>query len=116
MRMLSEMGFKLYATESTADYLNECGVVCSKVYKISTTKKPNVSDLLEKGEVDLIINIPTHSYQRESTDGFTIRRKAVDTNTPLITNRQLAENFIMALNETKGTGLKAKAWSEYRPQ
>ena len=114
MQLLAEMGFKLFATENTADYLNECGVVCSKVYKISTARSPNVSELLENGTLDLIINVPTHSYQRESTDGFIIRRKAIDMNIPLITNRQLAEAFITALAETKGKGLKTKAWSEYR--
>ncbi len=114
MELLSKMGFTLYATDHTADYLNECGVACTKVHKISSKKTPNITDLLEKGELDLIINVPTHSYQRENTDGFVIRRKAVDMNIPLITNRQLAEAFIQALFETHGTEFKTKSWSEYR--
>ncbi len=113
-KLLVEMGFKLFATEHTADFLEANGLPCEKVYKLSDERHPNVSDLLENGKLDLIINIPTHAYQREATDGFTIRRKAVDMNIPLITNRQLAEGFITALHEQKGNGLKAKGWSEYR--
>ena len=114
VQTLADMGFKIFATEQTADFLTERGVKCEKVYKISTAKHPNVSDLLAKGTLDLIINIPTHPFQRESTDGFTIRRKAIDMNIPLITNRQLADGFITALAEQKGNGLKAKSWNEYR--
>ena len=114
IQTLADMGFKIFATEQTADFLTERGVKCEKVYKISTAKHPNVSDLLAKGRLDLIINIPTHPFQRESTDGFTIRRKAIDMNIPLITNRQLADGFITALAEQKGNGLKAKSWAEYR--
>ena len=112
--LLFEMGFKLYATEHTADFLRENDITCDKVYKIKSEKKPNVSELLANGKLDLIINIPTHAYQADSTDGFIIRRKAVDMNIPLITNRQLAEGFITALHEQKGNGLKAKSWDEYR--
>ena len=114
IQILAEMGFKIFATEQTAEFLTEKGVRCEKVYKISTAKHPNVSDLLAKGKLDLIINIPTHPFQRESTDGFTIRRKAIDMNIPLITNRQLADGFITALAEQKGNGLKTKSWAEYR--
>src|SRR3989344_4554570 len=114
IQTLSDMGFKIFATEQTAEFLLEKGVPCKKVYKISTAKHPNVSDLLAKGTLDLIINIPTHAFQRESTDGFTIRRKAIDMNISLITNRQLAEAFITSLAEQKGNGLKAKSWEEYR--
>ncbi|QQG37652.1 MAG: carbamoyl-phosphate synthase (glutamine-hydrolyzing) large subunit [Candidatus Kaiserbacteria bacterium] len=114
IELLSGMGFKIFATENTADFLRESDVACEKVYKISTHKHPNVGDLLAKGTLDLIINIPTRAFQSENTDGFTIRRKAVDTNVPLITNRQLAEAFVAALAEQKGNGLHAKSWREYR--
>lgn len=114
IQTLVGMGFKIFATEQTAEFLREKGVKCEKVYKISTDKHPNVSDLLKKGTLDLIINIPTHAFQRESTDGFTIRRKAIDMNIPLITNRQLADGFITALHEQEGSGLKTKSWEEYR--
>lgn len=112
VQLLEEMGFKIYATENTADFLAANGVSCEKVYKISNPNTPNLSGLLASGELDLIINVPTHAFQRENTDGFTIRRRAIDTNVPLITNRQLAEGFIAALHEQRGA-LHAKPWSAY---
>jgi carbamoyl-phosphate synthase large subunit len=69
--------------------------------------------LMSDGDLGLIINIPTKGREN-TTDGFTIRRKAVDMNIPLITNRQLAEAFITALAEQKSYGLKAKSWEEYK--
>ncbi len=114
IRLLSEMNFTLYATEDTADFLSSHGIACQKVYKISTQKEPGVLGLITSGTLDLIINIPTRPSAGENTDGFTIRRKAVDMNIPLITNRQLAEAFILALHEHQGNGLKAKSWEEYR--
>ena len=112
IQQLERMKFKIYATENTADFLMVNGVECEKVFKISTKKSPNVSELLENGTVDMIINIPTKAGREETTDGFIIRRRAIDLRIPLITNRQLAEGFIHALAETKGKGLEAKAWDE----
>jgi carbamoyl-phosphate synthase large subunit len=113
MKLLAEMKFKLFATEHTADFLHENGITCEKVYKISTKKEPNVLSLMMGGDLDLIINIPTKGREN-TTDGFTIRRKAVDMNIPLITNRQLADGFVTALAEQKSNVLKAKSWEEYR--
>ncbi len=114
MHLLKEMGFDLWATETTADFLQGNNIPCEKVYKISTNKEPGVQSLIENGKVDLIINIPTHAFGQENTDGFVIRRKAIDMNIPLISNRQLAEGFITALHELKAGGMIAKTWSEYR--
>ena len=116
MHALHEMKFKLFATEHTADFLRENNIPCEKVYKISSKKEPSVGALLEDEHLDLIINIPTRTFGRESTDGFIIRRKAIDMNISLITNRQLAEGFIMALAELRGNGLKTKSWKEYRAE
>jgi carbamoyl-phosphate synthase large subunit len=114
IQALEEMGYKIIATEHTADFLKENGVACEKVYKLSTKRSPNVGDLLSHGNLDLIINIPTRAFERENTDGFTIRRQAVDLRIPLITNRQLAEAFVIALAESREHPLQAKAWDEYR--
>ena len=114
IEMLVGMRFKIFATENTADFLKTYNVPCEKVWKISSKKEPGVLPLIENGTVDLIINIPTRAYERESTDGFTIRRRAIDMNIPLISNRQLAEGFVAALAEQKENGLKAKPWREYR--
>jgi carbamoyl-phosphate synthase large subunit len=107
------MKFKLFATEHTADFLREQNIPCEKVYKIITDKSPGVLKLIETGDLDLMINIPIRAIERNTEDGFIIRRKAIDLNIPLITNRQLAEAFVMALAEQKGDGLKAKTWREY---
>lgn len=109
---LAEMKYKLYATEHTADFLVAHKIKCTKVYKLHRRNKPNVGDLW--GELDLIINIPARALARDSEDGFVIRRKAVDMNIPLITNRQLAEGFIMALADVKDKSLPARSWHEYR--
>jgi carbamoyl-phosphate synthase large subunit len=114
IQKLHEMKFKLSATEHTADFLRENHIPCEKVYKISSHKNPGVLKLIESGDLDLMINIPTRAIERSGQDGFIIRRKAVDLNIPLITNRQLAEAFVMALAEHPNNGLKAKAWNDYR--
>lgn len=113
MQALSKMKFKLYATEHTADFLSASGVPCEKVFKISSREEPSVLTLIEKNALDLIINIPTRAFERENTDGYIIRRKAVDMNIPLITNRQLAEAFVTALAEQQGHVLEAKSWAKY---
>ncbi len=113
MKQLGALGFNLYATEDTADYLVREGVKCKKVYKIHKDMKPNVADLFEKGALDLIINIPARALARESGDGFIIRRKAVDLDISLITNRQLAEAFINALAVVRRGDLKIKSLAEY---
>ena len=85
------------------------------VNKISQPNlKPNLGDLLEENRFDLIINIPTRASDQESKDGYIIRRMAVDLNIPLITNRQLADSFIMALSEMKPHSLKSNSLLEYR--
>lgn len=113
MQELKSLGYTLFATEDTAEFLMKEGIECKKVYKIHKEMKPNVADLFEDGKLDLIINIPARALARESGDGFIIRRKAVDLNISLITNRQLAEAFINALAETKKGDLKIKSLAEY---
>lgn len=116
MRALSEMKYKLYATEHTADFLTSHGIPCEKVYKIQSNKEPSVRSLLTNGDIGCIINIPTRTFARgggESKDGFFIRRRAVDLGIPLITNRQLAEAFVSALKDTNKRSFKIKHWDEY---
>ncbi len=116
---LHRMGFHIYATEHTADFLKQNNIPCERVYKIKSGGNPNVLTLLDSGKLDLIINIAARGLARPEnskgslSDGFIIRRKAVDLNIPLITNRQLAEGFINALEEMNGKTIEAKAWDEY---
>ncbi|MCE9541741.1 carbamoyl-phosphate synthase (glutamine-hydrolyzing) large subunit [Candidatus Kaiserbacteria bacterium] len=112
IQKLSEMGFSLYATEHTADFIRSHGMKCEKVYKVQHKGSPNVTELLESGVLDLIINIPVRV--KDAIDGFIVRRKAIDLNIPLITNRQLAEGFVTALSETDVHSIPVKSWAEYR--
>ncbi|MES2014710.1 MAG: carbamoyl-phosphate synthase (glutamine-hydrolyzing) large subunit [Patescibacteria group bacterium] len=122
IQKLSEMGFTLFATGHTAEFLNAHGITAKEVHKIKSKQEPNVGTLLDSGTLDLIINLPNRGLVREGngkngsdpSDGFIIRRKAVDLNISLITNRQLAEAFAMALAEVGEKGLTAKAWDAYK--
>ena len=114
IKTLSAMGFNIIATEHTADFLKENGVRCKRVYKLNSRKTPNVDGLWHT--LDLIINIPARALAREPKDGFIIRRKAIDMNIPLITNRQLAEAFVTALYEMHGKKPAVKHWKEYGSQ
>lgn len=117
IKKLDEMGYRLYATEGTAKFIQEEGVACDIVHKIHGGKAPNIGVMMDDKKFDLIINIPRRGLSRNTdggaSDGFTIRRKAIDLNIPLITNRQLAEAFISALYEMKGKKLTVKEWGEY---
>jgi len=98
-KKFADMGFKLFATEGTADFLTENGLKVKKLCKISAGKSPNVAEAMTKREFDLIVNIPKN-YSRDSvTDGYQIRRKSVDLNIPLITNVQVAKIMAEALEE-----------------
>lgn len=109
---LAKLGFRFYATEHTADFLVHNKIKCETVYKLHQRKKPNVGNLLESGKLDLIINIQGLAL-KPSQDGFAIRRKAIDMNIPLITNRQLAEAFCMALAESKREPATIRSWKEH---
>lgn len=115
--LLKGMGFTFSGTEHTADFLTAHGIKCRKVFKLHQRKSPNVGDLLASGDLDLIINIQKRAL-RPSEDGFVVRRKAIDMNIPLITNRQLAEAFVTALLEvsagSKKVDIAVKSWREYR--
>jgi MGS-like domain/Carbamoyl-phosphate synthase L chain, ATP binding domain len=97
MRLLATMQVPLFATDHTADFLTSHGIAVTKVHKIKSGLQPNVSECIDNALVDCIINIPTHAYSDEGRDGYIIRRKAVDRNISLLTNRQLAEACIGAL-------------------
>jgi carbamoyl-phosphate synthase large subunit len=112
IQTLTEMGFELYATEHTADFIRGNGMPCKRLFKMRNKKTPNVSELMASKDLDLMINIQTRAL-KPSEDGFVMRRKAVDMNIPLITNRQLAEAFIFALSEHQQSDGDPKSWEEY---
>ena len=113
-RLMVERGFKIYATEGTAKFLNENGVEAEALYWPDENKEPNVMDYLHSKKIDLVINIPKNNTHRELGNGYRIRRAAVDFNIPLITNARLAGAYFKAIcNVGSIDNLKIKSWEEY---
>lgn len=96
-KQLIDMGFTLLGTEGTSAFLQSEGLDCEPVYKVSD-KHPNVLDAIEQENVQLVINTPNKYSHEERSDGYLIRRKAIDNNIPLITNLQLMKVLVRAIN------------------
>ncbi len=112
-RVLEGMGVTLYATQGTGKFL-EVNEVSATVLRWPNEKQsPNVVEYLGQGKIDLVINIPKNYQERELTNDYLIRRKAVDLAIPVITNIQLAERFVEALSRKQMANLKIKSWAEY---
>jgi hypothetical protein len=107
MKLLDQMGYRLYATYKTHKFLKTHGIETILVNKISKPElKPNLSDLLDARRFDIILNIPTTketgaAKDKEKTDGQIIREKAVKSNTPLITSVSVAQDMVKKLSEAK---------------
>ncbi len=112
-RHLIDMGYELFATEGTSEFLKIQGIPNTMLHKIRSGKKPNVVDAISEKRIDLVLNIPKTYARDEITDGYLIRRKAIDYNIPLITNLQVAEVIVHALQLYKQDDLKIKSWDEY---
>jgi len=113
-KLLVEMGVHLYATEGTAAFLATHAVATTALRWPLEGGSPNVIEVLETGAIDLVINIPKNFQERELTNDYMIRRKAVDLAIPLITNLQLAQRFVEALSKKTLNDLQIKSWAEYR--
>lgn len=110
---LSEKGFTLFATEGTHEYLTQRGVGAYCVFKASEKIEPNITSLIQNHSIDLIINTPqTQGPSKQDSDGFTIRRLAIDHHIPLITNVQIAELLLRALVELNEEA-EIYSWQEY---
>ncbi|MBU1017449.1 carbamoyl-phosphate synthase (glutamine-hydrolyzing) large subunit [Patescibacteria group bacterium] len=114
VRQLQAMKFNLFATEGTAKYLKENGIKVTKLHKVSTNKKPNISEYVKAGKIDLAIVIPTKYAHDEITAGYQIRRMAVDQHIPLLTNIQFAKALIRSIEKYKIEDLEIKEWGEYK--
>ena len=110
---LRTMGVKLYATFGTAEFLQAKGISATVLHWPLEGTKPNVLEYLSQGKIDLVINIPKNYQERELTNDYLIRRKAVDMAVPLITNIQLAQRWVEALSRKQRSDLHVKSWSEY---
>jgi len=112
-RILKKMGFKLYATRGTADFLKANGIEAVPLYWPLENKEPNTVSYIADGKIDLVINIPKNIEKEELDNDYLIRRAAVDFGVPLITNVQLAKRFIEAISKVSLHDLKVKSWDEY---
>ena len=110
---LVKNGYNIYATAGTAKFLKDNGVECTTVSWPDENGENNVIDLMAQHKFDLIINIPKNQTKRELTNGYHIRRNAIDHNIPLITNARLAKAFIEAFCALKLEDIKIKSWQEY---
>ena len=114
-KLLSERGFNLFATGGTQTFLSDNGIESTRVYwPDETDKHPNTLELIKEKKIDLVINIPKDHTTREITNGYTIRRSAIDYSIPLITNARVASAFIYAFCKYEIEDLSIKSWDEYK--
>ena len=110
---LVKKGYKIYATGGTARFLNDNGVKATPVAWPDEEGENNVMDMIANHAFDLIINVPKNHTKRELTNGYRIRRGAIDHNIPLMTNVRLAKAFIEAFTALGENDIKIKSWQEY---
>ena len=112
--MLRDHGYKLFATPGTSRYLTENGVENTLVHWPSEEgQQPQALDMLHNKEIDMVVNVPKNLSTGELTNGYKIRRAAIDLNVPLITNARLASAFIYSFCTQKLDDLEIKCWQEY---
>ena len=114
-KMLVQHGYELFATPGTSKFLTENGIPNTCVYWPSDEeKKPQAMDMLHQHKIDMVVNIPKDLTPHELTNGYKIRRAAIDLNVPLITNSRLAASFINAFCTLKLDDIDIKSWDEYK--
>lgn len=112
--MLRDHGYRLFATPGTSRYLTENGVENTLVHWPSEEgQQPQALDMLHNKEIDMVVNVPKNLSTGELTNGYKIRRAAIDLNVPLITNARLASAFIYSFCTQKLDDLEIKCWQEY---
>ncbi|MFQ8821825.1 MAG: carbamoyl-phosphate synthase (glutamine-hydrolyzing) large subunit [Segatella copri] len=116
-QMLVKHGYKLYATGGSSKFLTENGIENTRVLWLSEEAEggaPKALEMLHNHEIDMVVNIPKNLTSSELSNGYKIRRAAIDLNVPLITNSRLASAFIYAFCTTKLEDIDIKAWGEYK--
>ena len=114
-RSLVDAGYRICATCGTAQFFNDHGIEATPVRWPDEEPEAddNVINMIARHEFDLVINIPKNQTKRELTNGYRIRRSAIDHNTPLITNARLARAFIEAFTQLSLGDIQIKSWQEY---
>ncbi|MDR1562245.1 MAG: carbamoyl-phosphate synthase (glutamine-hydrolyzing) large subunit [Dysgonamonadaceae bacterium] len=113
-RMLTEKGYTIYATEGTHKFLSDNEVPSIRAYQPSEEGTPNALTMIHDKQFDLVINIPKNLTEGEISNGYHIRRGAVDFNIPLFTNARLASAFIQAFCSIDVEKMPVKSWDEYK--
>ena len=113
-RALKAKGYNLYATGGTSKFLSENGIENTRVYWPSEEGHPQALEMLHNKEIDMVVNIPRDLSVGELTNGYKIRRAAIDLNIPLITNARLASAFINAFCSMSIDDIAIKSWDEYK--
>lgn len=116
LKVLDAQGWEIYATKGTHDYLAKNGIASFYVHKVSEKREPNAFTLISEHQVDLCINIPRSRYNlkpKNVTDGFVLRRLAIDHHVPLISNLQSAQMMLKCLIEFYDQPIEVKSWQEY---
>jgi carbamoyl-phosphate synthase large subunit len=113
LKTLESQGWRIYCTEGTHSFLFKNGVATYFVYKASEKAEPNIRTIITQRKVDLILNIPNNQKHDIQTDGYKIRRLAIDHHIPLITNAQKANLMLQCLINLKDTQLPVYSWREF---
>lgn len=112
VQALNRMGFSLFATPNTHEFLKGRDIPSLLLYKVSEPRSPNIKEYIESQRVDLVVNIPQHEGTQEQTDGYFIRRLATDRGIPLITNVQLFKRIIEAMEQETVDSLPLLPWPQ----
>lgn len=112
-KLLRQNGYDIYATDGTSRHLKENGIDNTRVYWPDEEGTPQAMDMLNNHEIDLVINVPRNNSDKEVTNGYRIRRTAIDRNIPLITNARLASAFIKSFCAMSPDDLEIKSWQEF---
>ncbi len=112
-QILQDMGFKLYATKGTAEFMKDYRIDSTILHWPLESKEPNTLSYISDRKIDMVINIPKNIEKEELDNDYLIRRQAIDFNVPLITNLQVAKRLVEAMQKTSLEDLKIKSWDEY---
>jgi carbamoyl-phosphate synthase large subunit len=112
-KMLSELGYNLFTTRGTQQFLNENGVDSTMLYWPDEAEEPNALTMIRDKKIDMVINIPKNLSKNELNNDYEIRRAAVDFNIPLLTNARLASAFIYSFCKRNINEMAIKSWDEY---
>ncbi len=114
-KKIAAVGFNIYATEHTSEFLDQHGIKNKMVYKAHNIhKKNNVLTLIENNQLEMVFNVPNNQNKKTVTDGFRIRRKSVDYDVSLITNLQVGIAMVDSMVNSPVDKIKIKAYDEYR--